>query len=51
MEYSKDLRREFPGVYHRGYEQMKKFRHVRDIMTPRVVTITEEKTARAYREP
>ncbi len=44
MEYPKDLRREFPGVYDRAYEQMKKFRHVRDIMTPRVVTITEDKT-------
>lgn len=44
MEYPKDLRREFPGVYDRAYEQMKKFRHVRDIMTPRVITITEDKT-------
>ena len=44
MEYPKDLRREFPGVYDRAYEQMKKFRYVRDIMTPSVVTITEDKT-------
>ncbi len=44
MEYPKDLRREFPGVYDRAYEQMKKFRQVKDIMTPRVVTITEDKT-------
>ena len=44
MEYPKDLRREFPGVYDRAYEQMKKFRLVKDIMTPRVVTITEDKT-------
>jgi CBS domain-containing protein len=44
LEYPKDLRREFPGVYDRAYEQMKKFRHVRDIMTPRVITITEDKT-------
>jgi CBS domain-containing protein len=44
LEYPKDLRREFPGIYDRAYEQMKKFRLVRDIMTPRVITITEDKT-------
>ena len=44
MEYPKDLRREFPKVFDRAYEQMRKFRLVRDIMTPKVITITEEKT-------
>lgn len=44
MEYQKDLRREFPKVFDRAYEQMRKFRHVRDIMTPKVITITEDKT-------
>ena len=43
MEYTKDLRREFPKVFDRAYEQMRKFRTVRDIMTPKVVTITEDK--------
>ena len=44
MEYTKDLRREFPKVFDRAYEQMRKFRLVRDIMTPKVITITEDKT-------
>jgi CBS domain-containing protein len=44
LEYPKDLRREFPKVFDRAYEQMKKFRHVKDIMTRKVVTITEDKT-------
>ncbi len=44
MEYQKDLRREFPKVFDRAYEQMRKFSHVRDIMTPKVITITEDKT-------
>lgn len=44
MEYQKDLRREFPKVFDRAYEQMRKFRLVRDIMTPKVITITEDKT-------
>ena len=44
MEYPKDLRREFPKVFDRAYEQMRKFRLVRDIMTPKVITITEDKT-------
>ena len=44
MEYPKDLRREFPKVFDRAYEQMRKFRHVGDIMTPNVITITEDKT-------
>jgi CBS domain-containing protein len=44
VEYQKDLRREFPKVFDRAYEQMRKFRHVRDIMTPKVITITEDKT-------
>ncbi len=43
MEYQKDLRREFPKVFDRAYEQMRKFRHVREIMTPKVITITEDK--------
>jgi CBS domain-containing protein len=43
LEYQKDLRREFPKVFDRAYEQMRKFRHVRDIMTPKVITITEDK--------
>jgi CBS domain-containing protein len=44
LEYPKDLRREFPKVFDRAYEQMRKFRLVRDIMTPKVITITEDKT-------
>ncbi|MCX6655602.1 MAG: CBS domain-containing protein [Candidatus Bathyarchaeota archaeon] len=44
MEYPKDLRREFPKVFDRAYEQMRKFRLVRDIMTSKVITITEDKT-------
>jgi len=44
LEYPKDLRREFPKVFDRAYEQMRKFRHVGDIMTPNVITITEDKT-------
>jgi CBS domain-containing protein len=44
LEYPKDLRREFPKVFDRTYEQMRKFRLVRDIMTPKVITITEDKT-------
>lgn len=43
MEYTKDLRREFPKVFDRAYEQMRKFRLVREIMTKRVVTITDDK--------
>ena len=43
MEYQKDLRREFPKVFDRAYEQMRKFRHVREIMTTKVITITEDK--------
>jgi hypothetical protein len=44
LEYPKDLRREFPKVFDRAYEQMRRFRLVRDIMTPKVITITEDKT-------
>ena len=44
MEYPNDLRREFPKVFDRAYEQMRKFSIVREIMTPRVVTITDEKS-------
>jgi CBS domain-containing protein len=43
LEYTKDLRREFPKVFDRAYEQMRKFRLVREIMTKRVVTITDDK--------
>ncbi len=43
MEYPKDLRREFPKVFDRAYEQMRKFRLVKDIMTRRVATLTDDK--------
>jgi CBS domain-containing protein len=44
LEYVKDLRREFPKVFDRAYEQMRQFKHVKDIMTKRVATIDEDKT-------
>ena len=44
MEFVKDLRREFPKVFDRAYEQMRQYKHVKDIMTKRVATIDEEKT-------
>jgi CBS domain-containing protein len=44
LEYVKDLRREFPKVFDRAYEQMRQFKLVNDIMTKRVITIDEEKT-------
>ena len=43
MEYPKDLRREFPKVFDRAYEQMRKFRLVKEIMTQRVATLTDDK--------
>ncbi len=44
MEFVKDLRREFPKVFDRAYEQMRQFKLVKDIMTRKVVTIDEDKT-------
>jgi len=44
LEYVKDLRREFPKVFDRAYEQMRQYKHVKDIMTKKVATIDEEKT-------
>jgi CBS domain-containing protein len=44
LEYHKDLRREFPKVFDRAYEQMRTHRLVKDVMTPKVATITEDKT-------
>jgi CBS domain-containing protein len=44
LEYHKNLRREFPKIFDRAYEQMRAHRLVKDVMTPKVVTITEDKT-------
>jgi len=44
LEFVKDLRREFPKVFDRAYEQMRQYKHVKDIMTKRVATIDKEKT-------
>ncbi len=44
MEFVKDLRREFPKVFDRAYEQMRQFKQVKDIMTRKVVTIADDKT-------
>ncbi len=38
------MRREFPKVFDRAYEQMRKYKLVNDIMTKKVVTIEEDKT-------
>ena len=42
MEVVKDLRRLFPTVLDRAYEQSKEFRRVSDIMSPDVITISPE---------
>jgi len=44
LEFVKDLRREFPKVFDRAYEQMRQFKQVKDIMTRKVVTIADDKT-------
>jgi len=42
VEVVKDLRRLFPTVMDRAYEQSKEFRRVSDIMSPDVITISPE---------
>lgn len=37
------MRREFPKVFDRAYEQMRQFKQVKDIMTRKVVTIADSK--------
>jgi CBS domain-containing protein len=44
LEFVKDLRREFPKVFDRAYEQMRRANQVKDIMTRKVVTIADDKT-------